>query len=692
MSLLNPTALLLLLIALPITVLYVLRVRLRRAPVSSLMFWQKALAEQPPRAFWQRFRHLASWLVTLLLLALLTLSAADVRWSGRTALPQRTILVLDVSSGMAAAAAGASRLAEAQKTAISLIDGLSDHDEMAVIAAGSVPRILCGITSHQPTLRRAVTEARQTAGPAQLPEAVLLAQRLAAGTAASAGAAVGRVVVYSDGCGSEPPNAQAENAIRTQPDAASENPQPPSQPDAPVAWQYFGASQPNVGFTAFQLRRSDVDPLGYEIFMRLQNAADAAVTALMEIERNGAPLDVIPVEIEANGEWTRVVSKLSAEGGSLQATLTNIQFTSVEPSATPADGLAADNTAWAVLPARPRQRVLLVSPGSLFVQKVLEANPLVDLTVWRELPDNPVWPEGSLIVLHEIIPAVLPPGPVLVLDPRGPCDLWKLSGEAIDPVLESVQAASGWMRNVRLEQVLIPSASVLEFAKPPQVLAEAAGGVPLYVALKRARNGPVLVLPIRFAGSDLAYRTVFPILVANALNELSGGAQELTGAILAGDTARLVLPANNRFATEVSPGKVTRPYQLRAPSGTLQQLHATAITSAGDFAASESSDWQLITEPLLELGVWEVSDSLADATGPQQTSAGSRQPILEFAVNAAGESEVDLRPVVKRSSDSDASTRSDVGYSAGSPTAWLLLLALLLLAIEWGLHQRRWLA
>jgi hypothetical protein len=41
MSLLNPAALFLLLIALPITLLYVLRVRLRRVPVSSLMFWQK---------------------------------------------------------------------------------------------------------------------------------------------------------------------------------------------------------------------------------------------------------------------------------------------------------------------------------------------------------------------------------------------------------------------------------------------------------------------------------------------------------------------------------------------------------------------------------------------------------------------------------------------------------------------------
>lgn len=55
MSVLNPAALLLLLIAVPITLLYVLRVRLRRAPISSMMFWQQALADQPPRAFLAAF-------------------------------------------------------------------------------------------------------------------------------------------------------------------------------------------------------------------------------------------------------------------------------------------------------------------------------------------------------------------------------------------------------------------------------------------------------------------------------------------------------------------------------------------------------------------------------------------------------------------------------------------------------------
>ncbi|MFM8476647.1 MAG: hypothetical protein ACKOEO_12735, partial [Planctomycetaceae bacterium] len=146
-------------------------------------------------------------------------------------------------------------------------------------------------------------------------------------------------------------------------------------------------------------------------------------------------------------------------------------------------------------------------------------------------------------------------------------------------------------------------------------------------------------------------------------------------------------------ATAVAAAAETRMYQLRAPSGELQQLRATAVTSAVDVSASGSGDWQLITEPLLEAGIWEVSAaSPAGTSGPKRAPGDLQQPIVEFAVSAAVESEVDLRPVVKQPSAADASSKSSVGRSGGSLTGWLLLLTLLLLAIDWALHQRRWLA
>lgn len=688
MSLLNPAALLLLLIALPVTLLYVLRVRLRRAPVSSMMFWQKALADQPPRAFWQRFRHLTSWLVTMLLLALLTLAAADIRWSGRSTLPQRLVLVLDVSSGMAAAEDGTSRLDRARQAALRLLTELSDDDEAAVIAAGTVPVILCGVTSHQPTLRRAITNARQTPGPGDLEKAVELAQRLAASAGPAAGAATGRLVVFSDGCGKWQPSERVETGP------------PNEQPrEVPVEWKFFGKPQPNAGFTAFQVRRSEADPLGYEVFVRVRNAADFPLTARVELERDGIPLDVIPVSLAPNEEWTHVISKLSADGGRLHASLTELRFKAAAGAAGLADGLAADNTAWAVLPARPRQNVLLVSPGSLFVQKVLEANPLIDLTVWRELPENPVWPEDTLVVLHELVPAVLPPGPVLVLDPRGSCDAWKIAGEVTDPVLESAQGTAELMRNVRLEQVLIPAAAVLEFTSPPQVLATAVGGVPLYSLVRRSSGGAVLVLAIRLGGSDLAYRTVFPILVANALNQFGGRGHAAPAALAAGDTARLILSAA-AGTTAASDGQVStggvQTFRLRSPSDALQQLAAAPAGMFPGAAGVTEQEWLLVTEPLLEAGIWEVSAApaaaAAAATPVRARDGQDGEPLLEFAVNAAIETEVDLRPAASLPAAAETAVAGTRWLPFGSVTGWLLLLTLLLLAVDWALHQRRWLA
>ena len=73
----------------------------------------------------------------------------------------------------------------------------------------------------------------------------------------------------------------------------------------------------------------------------------------------------------------QVFEKTSAEGGRLHASIDR------------ADALPADNTAWAILPRRARQKVTLVTPGNLFLEKVFEAIPLVDLEVVKVSKDAP---------------------------------------------------------------------------------------------------------------------------------------------------------------------------------------------------------------------------------------------------------------------------------------------------------------
>ena len=54
MSLTNPAAWIWAGLALPIIALYILKIRQRRVPVSTTLFWEQVFEERKPRAWWRR--------------------------------------------------------------------------------------------------------------------------------------------------------------------------------------------------------------------------------------------------------------------------------------------------------------------------------------------------------------------------------------------------------------------------------------------------------------------------------------------------------------------------------------------------------------------------------------------------------------------------------------------------------------
>ena len=71
MNFANPAALWWALLAVPIVVFYILKIRLRREPVSTIIFWRQIFHEKQPRSIWQHLRHLTSLALQLAFLALL---------------------------------------------------------------------------------------------------------------------------------------------------------------------------------------------------------------------------------------------------------------------------------------------------------------------------------------------------------------------------------------------------------------------------------------------------------------------------------------------------------------------------------------------------------------------------------------------------------------------------------------------
>ena len=72
MSLANPLALLWLGLIVPVVIFYILKVRLRRVPVSTILFWRQIYDENQPCSLWQRLRHWLSLLAQIALILLLT--------------------------------------------------------------------------------------------------------------------------------------------------------------------------------------------------------------------------------------------------------------------------------------------------------------------------------------------------------------------------------------------------------------------------------------------------------------------------------------------------------------------------------------------------------------------------------------------------------------------------------------------
>ncbi len=394
-SLTAPYALLLAALALPIIGFYILKVRLRRIPVSTNLFWKQIYDDKPPRSLWQNLRHLISLLLQLLLLLLLVLAVADpyLPWQRNAA--QRLVVVLDNSASMQTKTGDETRLQAAKRLADQTLNSMRENDEAAILVAGQTPRVIVGMTNHVPTLRRAIVEIEPSDNPTYLQSSIELAEKLL-GDHPNA-----RVLLLSDhslaDSNTDLPRPAEEQVSTSEQMDAPKSVNPPIKYD--LDQRLVGHSVNNVGVVQFQVRRSLSDLIGYEILVSVRNAADQPVKCRLELLLNDLPVDVVPLRLKPDEQWSSSFEKTSLEGGTLTAKLTNIAAdmdesvdpaqlaTEQKPSNDELNGLAIDDLATAILPPRTIQKVLIVSPGNLFLQKAFEANPLVELTMVKDFPD-----------------------------------------------------------------------------------------------------------------------------------------------------------------------------------------------------------------------------------------------------------------------------------------------------------------
>lgn len=484
MSFLTPAALALSALAIPILLLWMLRLRRPDVTVSSTLLWRRLVRDREANVPWQKLRRNLLLLLQLATLAALVLALARPYLPVPAVTSGAAVVLLDASASMSATDVEPSRFAVAQRAAERMVGKLSGGSVMTVILAGQRPRALAAATKDKAVLREAISAARSEQGPADWPAALALA------AAAARGAAESTVVIISDG-----------NL-------------PDGLPPLPGEVRYIPVGREggtgNQAITALAARDGVSGP---ELFVNIADfcpPGSPARESLVSVYLDGALYDSRNLTISPGENLPLTFTGLPAGAAVIEARLT------ID------DSLALDDRAWAVRRPGGERRALVVTDGNLFLERAVAALPQV--TAFRADPGAPLPADTyDLYVYDGTLPAAaegVPQASLLVINPAPGNSLLTVTGTfsntrpstvSNDPLLTHVDFSQ--VQILKARAVLTP-----DWARP---LVSAEGGPLLLVGERDGRRIAVLTFDLHH--SDLPLQVAFPVLMANLVEWLTPG-------------------------------------------------------------------------------------------------------------------------------------------------------------------------
>ena len=525
MNFLSPTALFLFGIAAPIVALYILKLRRRREPVSTLMFWEQIFKEKQTTSLFQKLKHLLSLLLQLLFLALLVLAIARPQFGFMTKLARQIVLIIDHSASMNTRGETQTRLESAKERALKLVDNLRFIDEMMVISCHTQPIIHSPFTNHQKSLRAAIEAIQPTDVKTDLSRALSLAFSVTQTNTNP------EIVVFSDfAIGAAHQGEQVAEMLQN----------PPPHVKLHLLPVVDTVSE-NVGITQFRVRKSLVNAFDYQTLLTVANNSDAEKSFNVELYLNDGLLDVRPYTLAAGEDKSGIFSNFTFEGGRLKAVI------DVD------DALATDNVAYAALPKRERIPVLLVTSGNTFLENALAVDEKLDVTVVA--PDQYKPGGAGVTIFDRYNPPALGDGNYMLIYPPKDGAMWEI-GEPLDsPIVTDWARGHPILRYVQLDNVLIGEA--YQVVPPPSAKVLVRSFDDPLLMVDSTSNRKIVFAAIDILKSDLPLRIAFPVIIANTIQWFQSGAGIEDYHLQTGEMLSKQTPSNIETAAITNPAGET---------------------------------------------------------------------------------------------------------------------------------------
>jgi len=602
MNFLAPLALALGLLAIPVILMYMLRLRRTEQVVSSTMLWEQVLRDREANAPWQRLRRNLLLLLQLLILAALVFALARPYSEVATFTAGRTALLIDASASMFATDVQPNRFAAARSRAHALVDALGANDSLSVIWVGNAPAVAAPYTSDRAVLHGALDKLNPVPAPPDWSAALTLA------AAGFAGVEKFNIVIVSDGG------------------------LPAGLPAVPGSVTYvpIGQSDANTAILAMALAEDPI--VGPELYAKLANMGGAETQTILSVSLDGTLYSANTYTLPANTTLDVTLTGLPKTFRIAQAALSR------PAAAIVPDYLALDDTAYAVYDAGASGRALLVSNRTnRFLEQIFTSLP--GWQIFRGDPAKPLPTDPyDLYIFDGVLPLTLPAANLLIVNPPAnvPNLLFSITGKTAQPI-KGGQARKDDARvsNVRFENVNIREVKLVGGAAWAQPLITA-GDVPLLLA-GEYNNHRVALLPFDLYDSDLPLQIAWPILTSDlagwfrtprmveAANGLTAGGTLLLRTVPDADTIRVTRPDGALTTFRPNDARMVYTETLGAGVYSVQAYKGAALLAQEAFAVNLFSTLESRIAPAPQITVGSIA---AQPAAPKETGQREYWPFV----------------------------------------------------------------
>lgn len=608
-----------------VTVLYLLKLRKRRVQVPFSPLWGKVMTEYKRQSdWWRRLRRILSWLVQILLIAALAFALADPHPEGEVIRGRHIVLLIDSSASMASTdvSGAADRLDLAKQQAKKILETIGAEDRVMLVNFNDQLQPLSPFVSEASLLETPLRDIRVSATGTQY------AQALGFAADSLRDKERGELIVLSDGASFEPEIITELNL--------------PEQ--ITVRHLKVGESAGNVALTAFSVRRYLANKLDYELFVGAQNLFDRPIDVELQIWADGRQVDRKLKTIPAKETLQEFFPAQAVSGERLEARLKVL-------TGDARDVFPLDDRAYALLPAVEKSRVLLVTPGNLYLEGTLLLNANIDLdrvTPQQYDPDTHGDGRYDVVFVDRDIPKNLAEqGNYVFIDPHGEDSPWGVKGSYADPIITTYKKSHPLMRWIGMRDVNIGVASKLDIQRGDDVIASAMGAPIIVTRDEPGRRMVGIAFDIR--NSDLPLRVAFPVLMINLVDYFQLDDSDLIQNFATGETWSVKVSDLEGEATVTNPDQSTR----KVP------IYNNRALVYGD-----------------QVGFYEVR------------SEHDRQLV---AANLSDPDESQIAPTEIALPDTTVqSDAASLFFDRKELWIWALLAALAVLLLEWFTYNRRW--